>query len=437
MHPHQRQAVLAQWRQAVADHHPVQAEYQLRHAQGGWRWTSVRATPVFEPDGSVRKWIGLNVDISQRKGAEEALCQSEQRLALAIDIGGIGHWALSLATQELTTSAHCRANFGRSPALPFSYEQLVASIHPDDRERQQRAVQEAIQHQTGFQVEYRIITPQQAIGWVHIQGRYEPGEPGRLVGVSMNTTQYKLAEGALLAADRRKDEFLAMLAHELRNPLAPVRNGLQLLAQAHHQNPLLGTLLPVMNRQMDHLIRMVDDLLDISRISRGKIELRQQPMDLTQVVAQAVEVMRPLYTGSGRQLSAQLPDTPQYVEGDSTRLHQVVTNLLTNGLRYTHEGGQVWLTLEPVGEQARLRVRDNGIGLAADRLDAIFELFVQVDNSLARSYGGLGIGLSLVQELVQRHGGRVEAHSPGLEQGSEFIVYLPLLLPENQLRHDS
>ena len=190
---------------------------------------------------------------------------------------------------------------------------------------------------------------------------------------------------------------------------------------------LLGAMLPVMNRQMAHLLRMVDDLLDASRISRSMIELRKQRMDLVQVVYQAVEPMRSLYAGSNRQLSAQLPDWPIYVDGDPTRLHQVVTNLLTNGLRYTHEGGQVWLSLSELGEQAVLRVADNGIGLAADQLETIFGLFVQVNKSWARSHGGLGVGLSLVQELVGQHGGRVEAHSEGLDQGSEFLVYLPIL----------
>ena len=252
-------------------------------------------------------------------------------------------------------------------------------------------------------------------------------------GVATTTTDItarKQAEEALLEADRRKDEFLAMLAHELRNPLAPVRNGLQLLAQTHADDPVLSTLLPVLNRQMDHLLRLVDDLLDVSRIRRGRIELRKGPLDLIQVVGQAIDALQPLYRGSARQLHTGLPSVPLQIEGDATRIHQVVTNLLTNGLRYTRAGGQVWLTLERVGDQAVLRVRDNGIGLTADQLDAIFELFVQVDTSLARSHGGLGVGLTLVKELVHLHGGRIEAQSAGLEQGSEFSVYLPILLTQ-------
>ena len=264
-------------------------------------------------------------------------------------------------------------------------------------------------------------------GWYDLYA-FRIGAPQeRMVALlSNNISQRKRTEEQQREADRRKDEFLAMLAHELRNPLAPVRNGLQLLTQTHPDDPLLGTILPPMNRQMEHLMRLVDDLLDVSRISQGKIALRTERIDLTQLMAQTVEAMRPQFIHSGRQFSVQLPDHSLYLNGDAARLNQVVVNLLTNGLRYTHPAGQVWLSLAPVGEQAVLRVSDNGIGLAADQLEAIFELFVQVNSSLARSNDGLGLGLALVRELVQLHGGRVEAHSPGLDQGSEFVIYLPL-----------
>jgi CheY-like chemotaxis protein/two-component sensor histidine kinase len=189
-----------------------------------------------------------------------------------------------------------------------------------------------------------------------------------------------------------------------------------------------------MSRQVEHLVRLIDDLLDVSRISRGKIELRRERLDFVSLVGQAVEAAHPLYAERHRQLHQQLPAQPLWVDGDATRLTQVVTNLLTNGVRYTGEGrngepGQVWLSVEASDGLVRLRVRDNGIGLAPDQLEAIFELFVQVDNSLARSQGGLGLGLTLVRRLVQMHGGRVEAHSGGLGQGSEFIVELPLMPP--------
>ena len=222
-----------------------------------------------------------------------------------------------------------------------------------------------------------------------------------------------------------------MLAHELRNPLAPIRNVVQVLQLTAEDDETIGPALALMSRQVDHLVRLVDDLLDVSRISRGKIDLRRERLELGALVNEAVVAVRPLYDSRQRQLSVQLPLSPMYLQGDATRLTQVITNLLTNGVRYTGEQGQVWVSLEQRDSEAVLRVRDNGIGLAADQLTAIFELFVQVDTSLARSQGGLGLGLTLVKRLVELHDGRVEAHSQGVGQGSEFIVYLPLLPSSN------
>jgi PAS domain S-box-containing protein len=392
-----------------------------------WRWFEVSGTILRDQQGQPARIVGQAQNITDRKRADQGLRQSEEQLALAIDIGGIGHWALNLATRELTTSLHCRRNFGRSEAIPFSYEELLTSIHPADRERQQRAVQEAINQKAGFQVEYRLITPQGAIRWVHIQGRYQTGDPPWLVGVSMNTTERKQAEEALREADRRKDEFLAMLAHELRNPLATLRSGLDMLKLTITQDELSAATVAMMNRQSNHLVRLVDELLEVSRINQGKIELQKEPLDLVELVQQAVQSLQGLFHQQGRNLQVELPQVPIYLQGDATRLSQVVTNLLTNGVRYTGEGGQLWLKLEQASHEARLQVGDNGIGLSVDQLEAVFELFVQVDNSPARSKGGLGLGLTLVKRLVEMHGGRVEAQSQGLGQGSTFTIHLPTL----------
>ncbi len=236
------------------------------------------------------------------------------------------------------------------------------------------------------------------------------------------------AEQALQQANRRKDEFLAMLAHELRNPMSTLRSGLQILTLTGDQDETSSATLGMMSRQTDHLVRLVDDLLDVSRISQGKIELKTARLDLVELVRQAAESVRGLYEQQGKQLQIDLPIAPIYVQGDATRLAQVITNLLTNGARYTGERGQVWISLVHRGLEAWLAVRDNGIGLAPDQLSAIFELFVQVDNSVARSKGGLGLGLTLVKRLVELHSGRVEAQSEGLGQGSTFRVHLPTLV---------
>ncbi len=245
----------------------------------------------------------------------------------------------------------------------------------------------------------------------------------------------KQLEATLRVADRRKDEYLAMLAHELRNPLATLRNGLQILSlDEDHDAPTRATL-AMMNRQTDHLVGMVDDLLDVSRISQGKIVLKTKRLDLVELVSQTVEAQRPLLAQRGHRLAVNLPTSPVYLEGDETRLGQVVTNLLTNAARYTPAGGQVWLSLSQPADlltspKVMLQVRDTGIGLAAEHLSAIFDLFVQVDNSPARSQGGLGLGLTLVRRLVELHGGEVGASSAGPGKGSTFTVHLPVLAAE-------
>jgi PAS domain S-box-containing protein len=231
---------------------------------------------------------------------------------------------------------------------------------------------------------------------------------------------------AVREGDRRKDEFLAMLAHELRNPLAPIRNALAILQTRHADGAMLDRAREMMERQLHHLIRLVDDLLDVSRIMRGKIELRIERLDAREVVGRAVETAQPVLDAHGHDIDISLPDKPLWLNGDSVRLTQVVANLLNNAAKYTPTPGRIRLALEQAGDQALIRVKDSGIGIAPEALPRIFDLFVQADLSLARSQGGLGIGLTLVCRLVEMHGGTVSATSEGLGQGSEFIVRLPL-----------
>jgi PAS domain S-box-containing protein len=238
----------------------------------------------------------------------------------------------------------------------------------------------------------------------------------------------------LQEADRRKDEFLAMLAHELRNPLAPMRNALQIMRLAGDNAQAVELAKDVMDRQLRHMVRLVDDLLDVSRITSGKIELRKERVDLARVIQSAVETSRPLIEASGHELTVQLAPEPIWLEADLTRLAQVVSNLLNNSARYTKPNGHIGLTTERRHGEAVVRVRDNGIGIPKDMLPHVFEIFTQVNRPLEGSQGGLGIGLSLVRGLVEMHGGKVEAYSDGPGRGSEFVVRLPLSTekPERQ-----
>jgi signal transduction histidine kinase/ActR/RegA family two-component response regulator len=237
--------------------------------------------------------------------------------------------------------------------------------------------------------------------------------------------QEKVSE-ALRDADRRKDEFLATLAHELRNPLAPIRNSLHILRLTSSGDPAAEQVREMMERQVGHLVRLVDDLMEVSRITRGKIELRIESVEIAAVIRSAVEASRPLIEEHRHQLAISLPAEPLVVDGDSLRLSQVLSNLLNNAARYMNPGGQIWIGAKQQEDEVVIQVRDAGVGIAAEMLPHIFNMFTQVDRSTRQAQGGLGIGLTLVRTLVQMHGGRVEASSPGIGQGSEFVVRLPL-----------
>ena len=239
--------------------------------------------------------------------------------------------------------------------------------------------------------------------------------------------QRSRAEESLRLADRRKDEFLATLGHELRNPLAPLLTAVQLLKTARSDDPVVSRVRPVMERQISHLVRLVDDLLEVSRITRGLIEVQREPVDLAFVLHSAVDTSRPVLDAAAHQLHLDLPPEPIIVHGDSVRLTQVFANLLNNSAKYTPPGGQIGISLRQEGSRAVVSVRDNGIGIPADLLGSVFEMFTQVDRSSRQAQGGLGIGLTLVRSLVAMHGGTVEARSEGIGRGSEFIVALPVI----------
>ena len=263
-------------------------------------------------------------------------------------------------------------------------------------------------------------------------------DDGNLLGavnVLMDITDRKRAEDVLRDSDRRKSEFLATLSHELRNPLAPLRNGLQIIRLSGDDPTAADQARVMMERQLAQMVRLIDDLLDLSRIANGKIELRRGRMDLANAVKDAVEMSRPLIEERAQELVVTLPPKSVFVDGDRTRLAQVFANLLNNSAKYTEPGGRVWLTVEQQGSDVIVSVKDNGVGIAKEKLEVIFEMFTQVDRALG-SDGGLGIGLNLVRGLLQMHGGRVEAYSDGPGQGSEFVVRLPVLLTSPRTPED-
>ncbi len=245
------------------------------------------------------------------------------------------------------------------------------------------------------------------------------------------------AQQELAAADRRKNEFLATLAHELRNPLAPIRHALHLLHMAEDHPDVQPRALGVIERQLEQMVRLVDDLLDLSRITNNKLQLRKERIELAAAIHSSLETTRPLIEKAGHEISVLLPPDPVYVDADLTRLAQVFTNLLSNATKYTEEGGRIWLVVEMQGNEAVVSVRDNGIGVSTEHLPHLFEMFSQAAPALERSASGLGVGLALARGIVELHGGSIEAHSEGPGQGSELVIRLPVAATPSQTQPSS
>jgi PAS domain S-box-containing protein len=295
-------------------------------------------------------------------------------------------------------------------------------------------------------VEYKMVGPGGEVRWQQWIDRGFFDEHGRIIeyqAVGQDITERKRAEdqlqqliaekrvaGALREVDRRKDEFLAMLAHELRNPLAPIVNAVEVLRMHERADETIGWARDVIDRQATQLTRLVDDLLDVARITLGKIRLNLAPLDLGAVITQAIETTRPLLLARQHELIVDVPDHPLPVRGDGVRLTQVISNLLSNAAKYTGDGGRIALTVQDTGAQVILTVADNGIGIPTHMLERVFDMFTQLDDPGRGSQGGLGIGLALVKQLVEMHQGAIEARSDGPGRGSELVVRLPLAMDQ-------
>lgn len=441
IHPEDRDSVVNELTRTITEQSLFDAEFRMIRDDQVTRWMSGYGRVTGEEEGKPTQMSGVMLDITDRKMAEEALRASEERINKLISLMPAGVYTCDAEGRITYFNRQAVELWGRKPRLKDAQDRFCGAFRlwqPDGSPllHVKSAMAEAVEKGISFRnLEVLVEQPSgnRLIANVSIDPLFDnEGKLAGAINVFVDVTERKKAEEGLKEADRRKDEFLAMLAHELRNPMATIRSGLQILSLTGSDNQIstgdrVASTLTMMNRQTDHLIRLVDDLLDVSRISQNKIELQMQRLNLVDLVRHAADSMREMYRQQGRSLQVTIPAFPIHVKGDSTRLTQVVINLLSNGLRYTNEGGNVWLSLEQTDRKAILQVRDNGIGLAKDQLSAIFELFVQADNSLARSRGGLGLGLTLVKRLLEMHGGRVEVQSEGLGKGSTFSVYLPTL----------
>lgn len=406
---------------------------EFEETQAGRTYLSVKV-PVRDAAGRAFAVCGMSVDITDRKRSEAALRESEDRFRSFTDSLPLIVWVHDAdGAQEFVNRTFCEF-FG------VSREEMRAGrwqmlMHPEDGEAYSAAFFEAVRDRRPFHGEVRVRRHDGEWRWIESWGRprFSPsGEFLGFVGTSADITERKRAErkvreseAALREADRKKDEFLAVLAHELRNPLAPIRNAVHIMRAPGMGQAELAEARDIIDRQVKQLVRLVDDLLDISRITVGRMALQQAVLDLRAVADDALLMSGPLLDEAEHDVTVHLPPQPVWVRGDGVRLAQVISNLLNNAARYTPPGGSVSLRVTEEGADALVLVEDTGVGLSPGVLERIFEPFVQAEGGASRAAGGLGIGLALSRSLTQLHGGTIKATSPGPGHGSCFVVRLP------------
>ncbi|WP_345816377.1 PAS domain S-box protein [Paraburkholderia sp. PREW-6R] len=407
------------------------AEFRFLHASGDWCWMEGRGRATYGGNGEPLTIYGLGIDITERKEAQTVLLRQAaifEHLSDAIVITDLrGNITDFNVGGERMLGYRTREILGRPVSIFFA---------PEDALRIRREALSALASDGTWRSELPFVRRDRSRGVCETVVKPLANARGDIYGavsVSRDITERRRAEQQLKRlnfelseADRRKDEFLATLAHELRNPLAPMRNVLEILRLKEFADPQLNWARDVFDRQLQHMTHLVDDLLEVSRITQGKLELRKQRLELARAMQSAMEAARPAVQASSHHLSVTLPREPLYLDADPTRLSQMILNLLNNAAKYTPPGGSIVLTAEREGDEAVIVVRDSGIGIPREHLNSVFEMFSQLAPALDRSQGGLGIGLALVRGLAELHGGTVAAFSGGPGTGSEFVIRLPL-----------
>lgn len=414
---------------AVLAGQTVEYEAEIPYPAVGRRHMRVTYTPERNATGEVVGWVASIIDQTDRKRAEEALRASEEKFRTLFESMDEGFCIIEFFDGPhgpLSDYVHVAANpaYTANAGIPDIVGQKVREMVPDEADAWVEIYRNVLVTGQPIRFERELVATGRHLELAAF--RIDPVESRQVAVLFKDVTARKRAEEALREADRRKDEFLATLAHELRNPLAPVRTGLQVIRRSAADPAVVEKTAAMMERQLGHMVVLIDDLLDVSRITRGKLTLRREPVDLAAVVGLAVEAAAPLIEQAGHALSVALPDHPLTLDGDPNRLAQVVGNLLTNSAKYTPPGGRITLSAAVVGADVVVAVTDTGIGIPPAALGRVFDLFSQVDRTLEKTTGGLGIGLALVKGLVEMHGGTVAAHSDGEGKGSTFTVRLPV-----------
>jgi PAS domain S-box-containing protein len=414
------------------DPKPYSTEYRVVRPNGAVRWVEAHGLAAFEGEGPARRatrLVGTVADVTERKTGEAELQESTALLQAISDTSHDVIFAKDRAGRMRFANPATLALIGkpledvlgRTDLELLDDEAAARQVMENDRRIMESGV--------GEELEERVPMPDRVERvWLSRKSPYRDaaGNVVGLLGISRDITERKRTEEALRDADRRKGEFLAVLSHELRNPLAPIRNGIHLLERAAPGSAQAARAREIVRRQAEHLTRLVDDLLDITRISRGKIELRRARVDLREVADRTTDDLHALFEQSRVALRVERSAGPVWVDADPTRIAQVLGNLLHNAVNFTPAGGTVTVTISARDGRAELAVRDDGVGMDPVQVEAMFEPFAQADQNLARTKGGLGLGLALVKGLVELHGGTVQARSGGIDRGAEFAVTLPL-----------
>lgn len=426
-----------EWMQALRERSVVTGDrVHITANLKGWdevyRPFLILIAPLKDTQGRVRHWFGTATDISAIHAAQKDLRVAEERLRLATEAGDIGIWEWEIASGKIIWSDRIYDIHGVDrKTFVLNVENYQALIHPEDLPALWSSVEAALSDNSGFSLEFRAVLPGGGIRWLATWARVEREGPDggqRLIGAVLNIDAHKTAEQALREGSRRKDEFLAMLAHELRNPLAPIAMSADLLRLPRFDEARVRQTAEVISRQVAHMTKLIDDLMDVSRVTRGLVQLDRQPHDLKALAVTAVEQVRPLIETRNHVLKTHMEAGPVRVSGDRTRLVQILSNLLNNAAKYTPPGGEISLDVCVRGGEAVVTISDSGEGIAPDLMPFVFDLFTQGTRTLDRSQGGLGIGLALVKSLVEMHEGKVEARSDGPGQGTAVTVILPLVV---------
>ncbi|MBC8026389.1 MAG: response regulator [Steroidobacteraceae bacterium] len=433
IHPDDREDVKAAIAASIRDKKLFELEHRVVRVDGTLGWTHSRAVPMISPEGDILEWIGMASDVTARRQAQETLL-TQRRLYEAIltntpdlaYVWGRDHRFLYANEGLLKMWGRTWDEAIGKNCLELGYEPWHAEMH--DREIDQVA---ATKLPVRGQVPFNGTFGPRMYDYVLVPVFGENGDVVAIAGTTRDVTDLKQLESSLREADRRKDEFLATLAHELRNPLAPIRNAVHFMKLHKLPDEELNGAREIIDRQVQHMVRLVEDLLDVSRITLGQVTLRSDRLTLRRALEDALDAIAPAALAAGHELDVKLPPPEIEIAGDATRISQIFQNLLDNAIKYTPQGGQIVLRAERVEGHVRVSVRDSGIGIPAERQARIFDLFTRVHPNEGIKTSGLGIGLSLARQLVELHGGRIEVASEGADRGSEFTVYLPAAPPRD------